>query len=185
MDITVTRRDIAASLLALAGVSVAPYFAAAQSDTVRLQLSLPPIANRMAPTFEIFLALSRIVLMRNDLDLEAGRRYFELFTAEPWGLKHIGTAYAMIRETVMSHAQQGGRAAVEQAQLPQGERWFISHLVTTWYIGVYYHPERPTDWITLRGAVMYDATRGIVPRPYEDNVGYGGWTHLPKSAEQK
>jgi hypothetical protein len=185
MDITLTRRDITTGLLAIAGASFAPFLAGAQSDQTRLQLTLPQLANRSAPTFETFMALSSILLMRSDLDLQAARRYFELFMAEPWGPKHIGTAYALLRNAVLARAQRGGREAVEQAALPAGERWFISHVVTTWYIGVYYHPERPTEWITLHGAVMYDAAGAIVPKPYEESVGYGNWARIPKAADQK
>lgn len=180
-SISITRREISICLLAAAASSALPsWWAGAKDDETSLRLNLPPVGDPYSPSFEVFLALSQIVLMRTDLDIPFARQMFQLFLREPWGPKHVSTAYAALRNVVITRAQRGGREAVEQATLPYGERWFISHLVTTWYTGVYYHPEEPTQWMTLHGAVMFDPTRGLIPKPYEQSVGFGKWADPPK-----
>jgi Membrane bound FAD containing D-sorbitol dehydrogenase len=183
--VSLTRREIAAFLLAAAGSGVVPYWAGAQDDASLLQITLPPAERSTAPSFEIFLALSRIVLIQDDLDETAARQMYDLFMAEPWGPKHIGTAYAALRETFIKRGQRGGQEMIAQTPLPDGERWFISHLVTTWYVGVYYHPERPTKWITLHGAMIYRAVHGLVPKSYLESVGYGRWANPPDTETSK
>ena len=54
----------------------------------------------------------------------------------------------------------------EAAALAPGERWFVSHLVSIWYLGVYYHEQRSIQRITSDGALMYEAVRGLLPAPY-------------------
>src|SRR5438105_11641128 len=110
MNVTLTRRDIATALLAIAGTGVAPFLADAQTDLTKLQLTLPPLANRNAPTFETFKALSQIVLLRTDFDIPTAQKYFDLFLAEPWGGKHIGNAYAILREAMIARKEGGGSA---------------------------------------------------------------------------
>lgn len=183
-SISITRREIAIRLLAIAGSSALPYWASAQDDDTRLQITLPP-ADGSHSTFDVFLALSRIVLIQADLDQVVARQLYDLFMAEPWGPKHIGTAYAALRETFTKRGQRGGKEMVAQTPLPVGEQWFISHLVTTWYVGVYYHPERPTRWITLRGAMMFRAVRDLIPERFYESVGFGGWTNPPGPESRK
>ena len=183
--ISLTRRDIAICLLAIAGGSALPYWASAQDDSTQLRITLPPANRSNAATFEIFLALSQIILVQADLDQGVARRLYDLFMAEPWGPKHIATAYAALRKTFTDSGQHGGQETFAQTQLPYGETWFISHLVTTWYVGVYYHPERSTQWITLNRALMFRAVRDLVPERYRESVGFGSWAHPPGSASRK
>jgi hypothetical protein len=74
---------------------------------------------------------------------------------------------------------------VAQTKLAYGETWFISHLVTTWYIGAYYHPERATQWITLQKALMYRPVQRLIPKPYYESVGFGNWVNPPGPESQK
>jgi hypothetical protein len=106
---------------------------------------------------------------------------YDVFMQEPWGPKHVGHAYALLREAILKAGSSGGREPVSFSALQSGERWFISHLVTTWYLGIYYHEQRPTRRITLIGALMYEAARGIAPTPYFESVGFGAWSEPPKS----
>jgi hypothetical protein len=178
--ISLTRREMAQCLMAVTGSALLADWASAQDDNTRLQITLPAAGGSEASSFEIFLALSRIVLIQADLDRAVARQMYDLFIAEPYGGKHIATAYAALRASFLALGQHGGADTVAQAKLPYGETWFISHLVTTWYVGVYYHPERPTHWITLGGAMMYRAARGLVPKPYEESVGFGNWARPPE-----
>jgi len=164
--------------MAAAG-SALPRWASAQNDETRLDIQLPAGGSNAA-TFDIFVALSQIVLIEADPDRALARQLYDLFLKEPYGPKHIASAYAALRAAFMARGKRGGQATVAQAQLPHGERWFISHVVTTWYVGVYYHPDRLTKWITRHGAMMYRGVRDLVPRPYEESVGFGRWAAPPE-----
>lgn len=180
MHIRMTRREIAFGLVAVAGGGLLPSWASALDDQTALDLLLPPGRDPLAPTFDIFQALSRIVLIRSQLDEQVAARMFEVFKQEPYGPKHIGTAYAVLREEMLRRTASGQREnGVPLTALGSNERWFVGHLVTTWYLGIYYHPERPTQRITLEGALMYDAARGLVPVPFRDAVGFGAWAEPP------
>lgn len=171
-------------LIAMLGTGPLAAWDAAADDTP-LQIPLPPRPKPGQPDFDVFLALCRIVLMREHIDLAIARQLYEMFLNEPWGSKHIATAYSMLREIFIAQKGAGGSATVARAALPQGESWFISHLVTTWYVGVYYHPERPTKWITLQHALMFDAARNIVPARFRESVGFGGWAEPPPTSDRR
>jgi hypothetical protein len=177
--ISITRREIAIYLLAAAASSALPHWASARDDNTRLEITLPAPGGSNASSFEVFLALSQIVLIEADLDRTVARQLYDLFMAEPWGPKHIASCYAALSTTFLARGQRGGQETFAQTKLPYGETWFISHLVTTWYVGVYYHPERPTKWITLNRAMMYRSVGGLVPKPYEESVGFGHWANPP------
>jgi hypothetical protein len=181
MRIRLTRRQITIGLLGTVGGGAAAVWSSSWSDRTQLDLELPPAGNPFNPTYEVFLALSKIVLARPQLDDALARRLYQVFMEEPWGTKHVGHAYAVFRNALLKADQAAGeRAPVELSALDAGERWFVAHLVTTWYLGIYYHEQRPTRRITLAGALMYDAVRGVVPIPYHDSIGFGGWTEPPK-----
>jgi hypothetical protein len=178
-DISLTRREIAICLLAATASSALPHWAAAQDDHTHLNITLPAAGGANGASFEVFIALSQIVLIETDLDRAVARRLYDLFMAEPYGPKHIATCYAGLRETFSKRGERGGQDTFAHTKLAYGETWFISHLVTTWYVGVYYHPERPTQWIMLQEAMMYRPARGLIPEPYYESVGFGSWANPP------
>ncbi|MEX2128375.1 MAG: sugar dehydrogenase complex small subunit [Xanthobacteraceae bacterium] len=184
MKVRISRRRLALGLLAVAGGSAAGVWSFYGRDRSAVELDLPGGGNPFAPSYEVFLALSQIVLMREKLDEEIARRLFAVFSNEPWGLKHIGHAYAVLRDE-LAHTGTAERAApISLARLGDGERWFVGHLVTTWYLGVYYHEERPTQRITYAGALMFDAVEGLLPVTYFESVGYGSWVEPPAAARE-
>lgn len=177
--VSMTRREVALLLMAAAG-SALPHWASAQDDETRLDIPLPPAGGSHAASFDVFMALSRIVLIEADLDQALARQLYDLFLQEPYGPKHIAAAYAALRPAFVKRGKRGGQETVAQTSLPYGERWFISHVVTTWYVGVYYHPDRPTKWLTRHGAMMYRGVRDLVPSPYEESAGFGRWAAPPE-----
>lgn len=177
--ISLTRREIAICLLGAAANSALPHWAAAQDDYTHLHITLPAAGGSNGASFEVFIALSQIVLIETDLDRVVARQLYDLFMAEPYGSKHISTCYAGLRETFSKRGERGGKDTVAQTKLAYGETWFISHLVTTWYVGAYYHPERPTQWIMLQEAMMYRSARELIPKPYFESVGFGSWANPP------
>jgi hypothetical protein len=180
--LSISRRGLAAGLLTLAGGAALPHWAAAQDDDTQLAIELPPAGSAGAASFEVFLALSQIVLIEADLDRRVARRLHELFSAEPYGPQHVVSCYGALRATFLMRGRRGGQQAVARATLSSGESWFISHLVTTWFVGIYYHAERPVSWLTLHDAMMYRPVRDLLPVRYVESVGFGNWANPPKKA---
>lgn len=182
MRIRVSRRQIAVGLLAIVGGGTAAYWAGRREDSTPLDLELPAAGNPFAATFGEFFALSQIVLLRSELNERGARRLYEVFLEEPWAGKHIGHAYKLLREELIKHYRNvGDRGPVDFSRLETGERWFVDHLVTTWYLGVYYHQERPTRRILYEEALMFDAIRGTMPIPFLESTGFGAWAEPPST----
>jgi Membrane bound FAD containing D-sorbitol dehydrogenase len=181
VNIVITRRDLVLcfSALASAGVAVA-YWASLRNDDTLIDIALPQPGSVTSPSLEIFEALSRIVLAREKLDEHIARHIYGVMIDEPWGPKHMSTAYAELRTELLERRRK--IALVEKSlllALGRGELWFVMHVITTWYLGIYYHEQRPTQRITFEGALMHEAVRGYIPTPYVESVGFGAWTRLP------
>ena len=61
----------------------------------------------------------------------------------------------------------------------KGQAWFTSHLLSTWYLGIYYHEQRPTRRVAYETALMFDAIRGRLPIPFVEATGFGVWSEPP------
>src|SRR5664279_3050411 len=113
-DISLTRREIAICLLAATASSALPHWAVAQDDHTHLNITLPAAGGA---SFEVFIALSQIVLIETDLDRAVARRLYDLFMAEPYGPKHIATCYAGLRETFSKRGERGGQDTFAHTKL--------------------------------------------------------------------
>jgi hypothetical protein len=185
MKVRVTRRQVALGLVAIAGAAGAAYWRLFAEDRSALDLELPRAGNPFAPSFDVFLALSQIVLVRSRLNTDAARKLHKVFVDEPWGPKHIGHAYAVLRdELARQYRNRGARGQVSFSRLQEGERWFVGHLVTTWYLGVYYHEQRQTQRLLYEDALMFDTIRGVLPIPFLENVGFGAWADPPARVDE-
>ncbi len=179
MEIKLTRRQVGWSAVTVAA-SGALLFGLVGPDKTDDRNGLPIPGDPNNPTFGEFEALCRIVLARSQLDGRLVRRMFPVFVTEPWGAMHIGHAYAKLRAAaIKTGSRLRDRPAANLSDLTPGERWFVSHLITTWYLGIYYHEQRPTQRITRSGALMYAALRGVAPTPYVGNTGYAAWAVVP------
>ncbi|NBX04213.1 MAG: hypothetical protein EBR02_09205 [Alphaproteobacteria bacterium] len=173
-EIRLTRRKLV-QMLALLGAGGATWrywqhFA--QDETVIKAPAAPADAEH--PSLQIFAALCAMVTLRDDLDHETTKKMYDVFMDEPWGPQHIAGAYQK-----MYHALGGKKPATK---LSDGESWFVSHLLTTWYLGIYYHEKRPTQRITYEHALMFNIIRELAPIPFIDSTGFGHWAHAPESA---
>jgi hypothetical protein len=172
-----SRRTILKTLLALGagGVSLVYRDTLAAADNRRIAL---PAGGAKEATLEVFTALSAIVTLHDDLDSDAAARMHKIFMDEPWGPDHIVRSYNKLRAALGNKS----RAVLTEPswQLDEGERWFVGHLLTTWYLGIYYHNERPTQRVTYEHALMFAPVRGVIPIPFFENTPFGEWADPPK-----
>lgn len=118
-----------------------------------------------------------LVTCHDDLDRSVSDRLYPVFMEEPWGPKHIATAYAVIHAAVPPDGLTC--EPVHRVSLDTGEAWFVEHLVTTWYLGVYYHAERPTRRLLYEEALMFGPVADLLPIPLIEAVPYGDWSVPP------
>ena len=183
--ITYTRRQVVKMMagLGLTGI-VSPFIAAFADDNTVLNLpDFSPDAPLEA-TVELFEAFSTLVTLQADLNNETVNKMYEVIADEPWGKEHLVDAYRAIRIALDAEGSKPDVYPNNQPNitLTDGERWFIDHILTTWYLGIYYHQERPTQRIAYENALMFTTIRDLVPIPYIDAVGFGGWTDKPVTA---
>ncbi len=185
-DFKITRRDLVASLVGgvTAGL-LGSYWSKFEDDTTLFDIELPTSFDREKPPFEVFLALSKLVTVRTSLDIDAAKRMYPIFMDEPWGSQHIVSSYTQILSLIdlPSHTTPPFTSLV-RGKLGKGESWFTSHLLTTWYLGIYYHEARPPVRVTYESALMFDSIRGVLPVPLLESTGYGGWTEPPAGSKR-
>lgn len=171
------------TLLALSagGVSLA-YWNSFSGDAGLVRLALG--AEEKA-TLEVFSALSSMITLRDNLDAETTRRMYKVFMDEPWAPDHILRLHKKLGAAIAAGADRKKLSLKDEKwQLDDGEKWFAGHLLTTWYLGIYYHEKRPTQRITFEYALMFDSVRGLVPIPFFENTPFGEWGDPPKSAHE-
>lgn len=167
--INFSRRQIAKSLLLLgAGGVSAKYWISFQADDEVIKLP----NNNEEESFKIFFALCAMVTLRNDLDAETTKKIYELFIAESWGEQNISRLYNKIMSQLADNKNH--------KKLDDDEKWFLEHLLTTWYLGVYYHENQQTQRVAHQTALMFSAAKNILPIPFIEATGFGNWSEQPK-----
>jgi hypothetical protein len=171
-QLTLTRRQLIQALIALGLAGAAwKFFGGDDHDTTTVS-SPPTITDPNNPSFEVFLSFSTIVTMHKALDIPTARKIYDLIMTEPWGPQHLTACYEKLQKQLHDHDTKHALTA--------GESWFFSHILTTWYLGIYYHEKRPTQRVTLEHALMYTQTKGFMPIPYFESTGFAGWTKPPE-----
>lgn len=136
MSIDTRRRNVIALALAPAVWLLFEEQTRASSANVG---DMPPIALPDSPSFAEFMRLSAVLTGRTDLDQAMGRRIYALILLEPYGPQHVTRVYERIRASLASDPGQTHQAVLVPKIFDSGERWFIGHLLVTWYTGAYYH----------------------------------------------
>ena len=170
-----SRRNILKAMLAV-GLAVysQPYISALAKQPAMLTLPNFKKISLEQLDFKIFENLSKMVSLQSSLDLETTKKMFEVFKKEPWGKEHIVQLYNKLGSAIANPKKQ-----IEE--LNAGEKWFADHLLTTWYLGIYYHEKMPDQRITFEHALMYQVVKDIVPVPFLEAEGYGTWEEPPKT----
>lgn len=171
----VTRRKVVKTLLALGAGGVLPsYFSAFTSDGGKVRASLLDLG----PSPDAFRDLSAFVTLRDDLPPRALADMYKVFMDEPWGPEHMTGLLGKIKKGLKNRPSLKDKSW----DFSEGESWFAGHLLTTWYLGVYYHQERPTQRILYEDALMFKPLAGLIPVPFIEPIGYGAWAEKPAGA---
>jgi hypothetical protein len=151
-----------------------------------LALPEPDPGTGDTPSFDLFFRLSKLVTGRSRLDPAVARRMHDVFNGEPWVRKHAETAYAQIVAALRARNETATVAElVARGIVQDGEKWFVSHLLTTWYLGVYYHPDRDDVRITFDKALMHELLADYRPVPGFSDRETGFWHDRPDVSERR
>jgi hypothetical protein len=135
-------------------------------------------------SLEIFTEISRFVTLRETLDPDALQKMYHVFKDEPWSKEHATGIHQKITAALAQGFDKKRPALKNNSwKFTDGEKWFAEHLLTTWYVGIYYHQERPTQRVLYEEALMFEAFDGVLPIPYLENVGFGAWAEPPEGIE--
>ena len=188
MDMPATNDFDRRQFLLISGKAVAGLLVAASGGEAALAaathkillLPNPPLDDPSSPSFDVFYRLCQLVTGRIDLDMEIAIKMFEAFRGEPWVEKHISTSYQLLlKELEKTDPQTSVPQLLSENLLKDGEKWFASHIITTWYLGVYYHPERENVRVTYEGALMHEIVADYRPVPGFSDLETGYWAYKP------
>ncbi len=156
------------------------YWLTFRNDDRNFDIKLPHSPDFAHPSLDMFVALSELVTLRTQLDPLMVQHMYPLFMDEPWGPHHISSSYKQILDIIGTppYSKPACSDAV-RGRLGKGQVWFVSHLLTTWYLGIYYHEQRPSRRVAYESALMFDAIRGTLPVPLIESTGFGRWAEPP------
>ncbi len=175
--VDISRRTLLAVLLkSTAAALSAPYWVSASLAEPVLRLNLPEAGSVQKPSFSVFLALSQLVTLRTSLDERVAQCIYSLFLDEPWGAYHIHSTYTQLLTLLgKADARESIPSIMAKGELGKGQAWFASHLLTTWYLGIYYHERIPPVRVAYAEALMFDAVSPELPLRYVEATGFGAW----------
>ncbi|MDD2776991.1 MAG: sugar dehydrogenase complex small subunit [Gallionella sp.] len=132
-----------------------------------------------------FLQLSTILTGYALLDKDTARLILIHIRTEPWGKEHIAQVSAKVLPSSPDNTgSTTRRQRLDMTKFSEGERWFIGHLMTTWFTGVYYH-QSGNHVISYHNALMHAAIQDIRPIPgYSEGGAFGFWAEPPVGAAQ-
>lgn len=167
-----SRRKLLAALAALVLVPAVPHLA----------LAAPKEAPAVADDLDTFIRLCVIVTGVERLDRETAARILELIRAEPWGKEHLAQIGAKLLPSGKPLPPTREKL-LNPERFNEGERWFIGHLLTTWFTGIYYH-QQGNHVVTYRNALMHVALEDVRPVPGHCNGTFGFWSAPPAGVVQ-
>lgn len=135
---------------------------------------------------DVLYKLSQWVTYREHLSKDAAQKLYKIFENEPWGKEHIVQVYNKIRRSIQKSQNSYDLSQLLKSDLfNDGEKWFISHVITTWYLGVYYHETSDDTRVLYEDALMFESLDGIAPIPYRGNITYGQWEYVPEGKNKQ
>ena len=182
---TLTRRQSFALFGgSLASAMLAPEGARAElAEFSRDLQALAPVTlqNPDNPGYEVFYRLSQLVTCQVDLDEAVARRCYLLFQQEPWGKEHIATTFQQIQDAI-EETPTSVPELMRSGALGEGQTWFASHMLATWYFGIYYHESSEPVRVAFEQALMWHSLDGLVEAPGFSTLDPGAWSKPPRDA---
>lgn len=145
---------------------------------------MPALAHADKPSLQEFLRLSEILTGHGDLDSDMARRMYGLIVAEHYGLSHVGRVYERIRAAAAGEPARTREQILDPQAFDSGERWFIGHLLVTWYTGVYYHATG-NQRVGFEAALMHRALADMRPAPTRCGGATGFWASPPRQLSRR
>lgn len=172
------------------GMAVASCLVGSSSKAVALAtqarelLALPlPALDFESPSFLVFERLCLWVTGRKELSDTLLQACYPLFMTEPWGPKHISTAFtAIARALEEKNGDKSVPQLIAEGVLERHEKWFVSHLLETLYLGIYNH-EVGIVRVVWADAVMNEliADYRLAPGEYATWRRPGFWAEAPSA----
>lgn len=136
----------------------------------------------IADDLDAFMRLSAIVTGVERLDRETARRILDLIRAEPWGKEHLAQIGAKLLPSGKPLPATRDKL-LNPERFNDGERWFVGHLLTTWFTGIYYH-QTGNHVVSYRNALMHVALEEVRPVPGYCGGTFGFWSEPPAGVKQ-
>lgn len=134
----------------------------------------------VAEDLDAFIRLSEIITGTKHLDREAATQVLAAIRAEPWGKEHLAQIAAKLIPSLSDTPLPTDRQMLlDPKRFGDGERWFIGHLLTTWFTGIYYH-QSGNRVVAYKNALMHAALEDVRPIPGHCNGVFGFWSEPPK-----
>lgn len=127
-----------------------------------------------------FIALSRWLLGARTFDRATAGSVLEVLQDEPWGRDHLRRLERKLVGPGDDRRRRSSRTSRLRA-LDDGERWFATHLATTWITGVYFH-QRGNRWLAHEKALMHAELALWRPAPGNCTGQFGHWAERPPAA---
>lgn len=131
--------------------------------------------------FDVFYRFCQLVTAQVDLDLDVARSIYDLNQEEPWGIFHASSIYRKI----VSNKPVIGPAPtlpnmIENDEFSEGEEWYLTHLMTTWLMGIYYHESKTEPVrVSFNAPLMRQVVADFIPVPGASEFAPGYWAHNP------
>ncbi|MDD5180138.1 MAG: sugar dehydrogenase complex small subunit [Gallionellaceae bacterium] len=138
----------------------------------------------VAEDLDAFIRLSEIIAGTRQLDRDTAMQILEVIRAEPWGKEHLAQIAAKLMPSLSDSPLPADRQALlDPKRFSDGERWFIGHLLTTWFTGIYYH-QSGNHVVSYKNALMHAALEDVRPVPGHCNGVFGFWSEPPQGITQ-
>jgi len=127
-----------------------------------------------------FISLSVFLTGVDQLDRDIARKILDYLLAEPWGAENFEQINAKLSVFIADESSDIPRWRVlHSSRFAEGERWFIRHILTTWFTGIYYYGEN-VQFITYRHALMNKGLLDIMPASGYSDEPFGFWSMPPE-----
>lgn len=134
--------------------------------------------------FQAFITISVFLTGVKKLDLDIARTIFDYLQAEPWGKEHLEQITVKLSPLLMAESMVVPRwQLLHPTRFNETEHWFVQHILTTWYTGIYYF-EGASQFVAYQRALMNVALQDVRPIPGFSNGDFGFWGEPPTGAEK-